>query len=223
MPLVNLNDPTLYDGGATSLYTSMKTGQMTGLTRDGFLEGYYSDADKLIAALESVGMVPGQRIALVGAQFGWVGERLIEKGYGPAADGTSAGRVACIETSTYFQDAVRKAANATLTIRSDDINGATGRRAVKVFFGSQNQTIDWCVTHLLTLLVGVGPVPAGNNEVVPFCQSCRALATNVAHWVTPLLGGPPGQDARLNWKTLDQWKSWVTPDYVVHEGAATIL
>lgn len=219
--LIDLSDPTLYDGGATSLYTSYVTGTLEGLTRAAFLQGYYSDADRLIEALDSVGMVSGQRIALVGAQFGWVGERLIQRGYGPIADGTANGRVACIDTSAWIQ--ANLSGNATVTIQNNDINNNTGRRAVKQSFGSANVTIDWCITHMLTYLVGVGPAPGGNNEIQPFCDSCRQLATRVAHWVTPLMSGPPQQDERLNWKTLEQWKSWVTPDYVVREGGGAIL
>ncbi len=220
MPLVDINDPTLYDAGATSLYGD---GATYGLSRERYLSAWYSDGEKLIAALESKGMAPGQRIALVGAQFGWLAELLLELGYGPMADGTANGKIAAIDTSTYFQDAARKAANATVTIQNNDINGNTGRRAVKQSFGSANATIDWCVTHLLTMLVGVGPTPGGNNEIVPFCQSCRALSTNVAHWVTPLMSGPPGQDSRLNWKSLSDWKNWVTPDFVVQEGTSVIF
>lgn len=219
MPLVDLSDQTLYDGGAASLYT----GGLSGLNRSQCLEAWNSDGNKLIDALETKGMTPGQRIVLVGAMFGWTGELLISRGYGPAADGTLAGRVACLETSTYFQDPVRKAANATLTLRSDDINGNTGRRALKTFFGNQNITIDWCITHILTSLVGTGPTPGGANEIEPFCSACRQLSDNVAHWVTPLMQGPPSQDARLNWKTMDQWKAWVTPDFVVWEGRSDII
>lgn len=220
MPLVDLNDPTLYDGGPDSLYTSASG---AGLERSVFLQGYYNDADKLIDALMTKGMAPGQRIVMVGAQFGWVGERLIQRGFGPAADGTLNGRVACLDTSTYFQDATRKAANATLTIRNDQINGSTGRRALKIFFGSQNITIDWCITHILTMLIGAGPAPSGANEIEPFCDACRLLSTNVAHWVTPLMSGPPSQDARLNLKTMQEWKNWVSPDWVVWEGRSDII
>lgn len=219
MPLVDLADPTLYDGGATSLYT----GKLSGLVRANCLPAWAADGNLLINALETKGMAPGQRIVLVGAMFGWLGELLISRGYGPAADGTLNGRVACLETSAYFQDATRKAANATLTLRSDDINGNTGRRALKTFFGNQNITIDWCITHLLIYLTGAGPTPGGNNEIQPFCSACRQLSTNVAHWVTPLMSGPPGQDDRLNWKTMDQWKAWATPDFVVQEGTSVIL
>lgn len=219
MPLVDLSDPTLYDGGATSLYT----GKLSGLARSECLPAWKSDGRALVTALQTKGMVPGQRVALVGAQFGWVAELLLDLGYGPMADGTAAGKIACVDTSTYFQDPVRKAANATVDVHDSDINGNTGRRAVKQLFGSPTATIDWCVTHLLMYLVGVGPTPSGNNEIVPFCQSCRQLSTTVAHWVTPLMFGPPGQDDRLNWKTMDQWKAWVTPDFVVWEGRDTII
>lgn len=174
------------------------------------------DADWLIDVLEAHGLVPGQRISLVGAGFGWVAEAFLARGYGPAADGTSAGRVASIDTSAWIQ--ANKGANAApgITILNADVNGSTGRRTIKQHFGSRNVIIDWCVTEdVLPCLVGDGPVPAGSNEIQPFCDSCRLLANNVAHWLTT----GPGTHPMVNWKTLDEWKAWVTPDLVIERGA----
>src|SRR5262245_20945947 len=115
MPLIDSDDAANWVG-ATSLYTvynidqdpqSPTFGQILGL------KGYErivrariaapGDIDRLIAVLVAKGMTKGQRIAIVGAGFGWVAEYLIDQGYGPATDGTLAGRVGCTDTSAWIQ------------------------------------------------------------------------------------------------------------------------
>lgn len=181
-----------------------------------------NDADALVAALVSKGLVQGQRIALIGAGFGWVSERLVELGYGPMASGTAAGKICNVDTSTWIQ--ANKAGNATNTIINADVNAATGRRTIRQQFGSNNATIDWAVSEdVLPLLIGAGATPGGNNEIVPFCDGLRALCPNVAHWITTLTV-PGAQDARLNWKPLESWKSWCSPDWVIarNEGSRVL-
>lgn len=214
MPMIDLNAAENWDGGANSLYTSYVTGTWTGLTRDAFLQAYYRDSDLLLDAMVSVGLQVGHRIAFVGAQFGWMAERFVERGYGPLANGTTTGKVCAVDTSSWIQ--ASRAGNAMVNIVNADVNSATGRRAVRQQFGSANAVIDWAVTCTILPVLTDG-------EVAPFCSSVRNVANNVVHWLTPLLQGPPAQDPRLNWKTLATWKALVTPDYVVHEGTAVIL
>ena len=227
MPLLDSNDPALWDGSATSLY-QYPQGQLTfGYVRP--VAQYYlgNDVEALIAALESKGLQRGQRIALIGGGFGWVAEHFIAAGYGPAADGTANGKVCVVDTSTWIQN--NKAANAQLSIVNADVNAATGRRTIKQQFGSANATVDWAISEdVISLLIGAGPTPSGNNEIVPFCQNLRSLATNVAHWTSvgvPKFDDPTvfTGDPRLNWKTLEQWKAWVTPDFVIQRGTSTVL
>lgn len=177
-----------------------------------------NDVDNLVAALATVGLQSGQRIALVGGSFGWVAEHLIQLGYGPAADGTNVGRVACIDTSTYIQ--ANKAGNAVVEIMNVDVNAATGRRAVKVNFGSPNVVVDWAITEdILPVLT--------DSEAGVFAGACRALATNVAHWITPGYGPnggqSPSQTAEMNWKSMANWKTLVTPDFVIRRGTSELL
>jgi hypothetical protein len=219
MPLVDSNDPALWDGGANSLYRSFPLGQQLGYTRDAAFCYLGNDVELLIAALESRGLTRGQRIALVGAGFGWVAEKFIAAGYGPAADGTANGKVAAIDTSTWIQS--NKGNNATLTIVNADINGATGRRTVRQQFGSNNAVIDWAISEdVLPLLIGSGPTPAGNNEIQPFCSAMRQSANNVAHWVSTVTASG---DTRLNWKTLSEWKAWCDPDIVIQRQGGAVL
>ena len=220
MPLVNSDQAALWDGGASSLYRAWIDGQAVGYTRAAKQAFYGNDVDLLVAALVSKGLTQGQRIVLIGAGFGWAAERFIELGYGPVADGTASGKVLSVDTSAWIQSN-KGNGNAALPIVNADVNAATGRRTIRQQFGSNNAAVDWVISEdVLPLLVGAGPAPGGNNEVVPFCQSLRSLANNVAHWVSV---GTASGDVRLNWKNLSEWKAWVTPDYVVQRQGGAVL
>lgn len=223
MPLVDSNQASAWDGGASSMYRSYgPDGTVRGYTRAAMRDYYGNDVDTLIAALVSKGLTQGQRIVLIGAGFGWAAERFVELGYGPMADGTANGKICNVDTSTWIQD--NKNGNATTTIINADVNASTGRRTIRQQFGSNNAAIDWLVSEdVLPGLIGPGATPAGNNEIVPFCQSLRSLAqVGVAHWVT-VRKDLSQQDSRLNWKSLEEWKAWVTPDFVIERGTSTVL
>ncbi len=207
MPLVDSNLAATWD----SLYRCQIGDQTVHYSRAAKEQYYGNDVDTLIAALESKGLVQGQRIALVGCGFGWMAERFNELGYGPIANGTSAGRIVSVDTSTWIQ--ANKAANAVVPILNSDINGATGRRALKAALGSNNQIIDWSISEdVLPVLTDL--------ECAPFASALRQLSTNVAHWVSV---GTVSVDPRLNWKTLEQWKALMSPDFVVQRGLSMVL
>jgi len=220
MPLVDSNLASLWDGGPSSLYRCEIGGATVGFARAARQQYYGNDVDALIAALVTKGLTVGQRIVLIGAGFGWAAERFNELGYGPIADGTASGKLCSVDTSTFIQ--ANKASNAAVPIINADVNAATGRRTMRQQFGSNSAVVDWVISEdVLPILTGVGPTPGGNNEVVPFCQNLRSLASvGVAHWVSV---GTASGDARLNWKTLAEWKAWVTPDFVIQRGTATVL
>ncbi len=219
MPLIDSNLAAAWDGGASSLYRCEVNGQATGYVRSVKQQYIGNDADLLIAALVSKGLQQGQRIALIGAGFGWVAERFVELGYGPMASGTAAGKICNVDTSTWIQ--ANKTGNATTTIINADVNASTGRRTIKQQFGSTTAVIDWAVSEdVLPLLTGAGATPGGNNEIVPFCQNLRSLATNVAHWISV---GTASGDPRLNWKTLAEWKAWCSPDIVIQRQGGAVL
>lgn len=220
MPLVDSNLASLWDGGANSLYRAyLPDGSaVVGYMRAASRQYTGLDIDALVGALVSNGLTQGQRIALIGAGFGWVAERLVELGYGPMADGTANGKICNVDTSTWIH--ANKSGNATTTIINADVNASTGRRTIRQQFGSNTATVDWAVSEdVLPLLIGSGPTPGGNNEIVPFCNSLRALVPNVAHWITTLTA-PGAQDPRLNWKTLEEWKAWCSPDWVIARNEA---
>ncbi len=220
MPLVDSNQASLWDGGEGSLYRCHgENGVLLGYARAAKQQYYGNDIDSLIAGLVPLGLVKGQRIALVGAGFGWAAERFNELGYGPIADGTSAGRIVSVDTSTWIQ--ANKTGNAVVPILNSDVNNATGRRALRQALGSNNQTIDWAISEdVLPILT--------DNETQPFADSMRQLATNVVHWVTvgTRVWNDPNTwagDPRLNWKTLADWKVLMTPDLVARRGPLEVL
>lgn len=220
MPLVDSNDPELWNGGPNSLYRAFPNGVQLGFVRAAAFCYLGNDVDALVAALVSKGLQVGQRIALIGAGYGWVAEALIAKGYGPAADGTANGKVCAVDTSTFIQ--ANKNGNANLPIINADVNAATGRRTIRQQFGSNTAEVHWIISEdVLPILTGVGSTPGGNNEVVPFCQNLRTLASiGVAHWVSTITAS---SDPRLNWKTLQEWKAWVTPDFVIERSTGLVL
>lgn len=219
MPLVDSNLASMWDGSEGCPYRVPINGLYFGYVRAAaeFLLG--NDPAGLMAALETKGLQKSQRIVFLGGGFGWVAEKFIAAGYGPAADGTANGKVAVVDTSTWIQN--NKNANAQLSVVNADVNAAAGRRTIRQQFGSNTATVDWVISEdVLPCLIGTGSVPAGNNEIVPFCQSLRSLATNVAHWISCGIRvfNDPTQwagDPRYNWKTLEEWKAWTSPDWVV--------
>lgn len=219
MPLVDSNDAALWDGREGCPYRVPVGDAFFGYVRPVAQYLLGNDVDGLIAALVSKGLQQGQRIALIGGGFGWVAEKFIEAGYGPAADGTANGKICVVDTSTWIQN--NKNANAQLAVINADVNGATGRRTIRQQFGSNNAEVDWAITEdVLPCLIGAGPTPGGNNEIVPFCNAIRQLVPNVAHWVsagTRVWNDPNtwAGDPRYNWKTGEEWKAWVSPDWVI--------
>lgn len=152
------------------------------------------------ALARALNLQPGQRIALIGAGFGWVAEDWAAAGLGP---------IVAVDTSTWIH--ANKAANATVTILNADTATNSGRNAVRQALGlSGNQRADWAITE------DVLPV-LSDAECLQVGAALRNMATNVAHWVSVLVPGG-GQDARLNWKTLASWKVLMTPDKVVKRG-----
>jgi len=146
------------------------------------------DPERLIEVLVPYGLLPEHRIALIGSAFGWVGEQFIELGY-PL--------VTCIDTSTWVHD--NKAVHAILPIENVDISIPQSRSTLGSF--------DWAISEdVLPILT--------DEEAAELSLSMRALAPNVVHWLQALIPGGD-QDARLNWKSGEDWKAIVAPDLVV--------
>jgi|SRR6516164_528684 hypothetical protein len=138
---------------------------------------------------------PAWKILIVGAGFGWGAEDFKNAGY----------TVTCTDTSAWIQ--TNLSSNATLPILNEDILTAAGRTAI----GKQDYIFTEDVLPSLS-----------DSEVATFIAACRLVTSHVAHLVTPLVTDG-GQHPALNWKTLQQWKTAVTPDFVVDRTTATYL
>jgi hypothetical protein len=221
MPLADFNAAAFWNGGATSLYRAVIGGTTYGYVRAA--KDQFSSAigiDAMAAALASKGLVKGQRIVIIGAAFGWASERLVATGYGPICNSTPAGRICNVDISTWIH--ANNAANATVTVVNEDVSKTQGRNAIKAQFGNvialeadpetgaepdpqAVATIDWVVSEdVLPIL--------SNNESTALNNSMKLLGTNVAHVIScgvRQFDNPNvwAGDSRLNWKTLEDWKT----------------
>ncbi len=193
MPLLDFNDQAVWD----SLYGPHEV--------DGYVLHYArrakdrilgNDAKNLAKALN---LHPGQRIALIGSGFGFVGEEFLELGLG---------LVACCDTSQWIHD--HKSQHAYLEILNADVMTDVGREIVTEYLGG---AVDIAISEdILPIL--------SDSEAEDLATAMRVLAADVVHWVSV---GTPSSIAGLNWKTFEEWKTFVTPDRVVQRGTATVL
>ena len=205
MPLVDSNDPAVWD----SLYD--------GWTADGRTRAHYDRIvkDRILGAdhwrlRDALALQPGQRIALIGAGFGWVAEDWAASGLGP---------IVAVDTSTYIQS--RKVTEAAVTVYAEDVTTTQGRRALKQALGGTGVTVDWAITE------DVLPV-LSDAECVQLDTFLRNWAVDVAHWISVGTrrfddANAWAGDARLNWKDLAGWKALVPLSRCVRRGSAEVL
>lgn len=194
MPLLDFNKKETWD----SLYSAHVGGEVHHFTRKARQRHIGEDGWRLKRAL---GLQLGQNIVLVGGGFGWIAEEWEASGLGP---------IVVTDTSKFIQ--LRKHQEAVVPILDADVLTAPGRQAIYDALGA---TPDWVITEdVLPTLSDI--------EALDFVLAVRALsAKQVAHWVS--VKGGPGDDQRLNWKTLDDWKVMVAPDLAVERGATRVL
>lgn len=204
MPLVDSNQAALWDGGATSLYRQYRA--------DGSGPFGYerSCKDRILGndhwlLKQALDLQPGQSIGLIGAGFGWVAEDWFASGLSP---------IVAVDTSAWIQ--ANKTQHATVTILNEDGGSNPSRGRIRQALGlTGNNRATWCISEdVLPIL--------SDAEAAQLASNMRLVGANVAHWVSVLAPGGD-QDARLNWKTLEQWKALVTPDLVVQRGTARVL
>jgi hypothetical protein len=197
MPLVDFNDPSLWDGGPASLYRDAEGRGFVRETRG----SYYGDSGQDAVWLrEALGIEPGDSIIIVGGAFGWIAELWDAQGYGP---------IVVTDTSQWIQD--NKAENAVVPILDEDGKTAESRDRILATLG----------VDLATWVISEDVLPALlDDEAVEMSQGMRLLGENVAHWVSAKL---VTQDDRLNWKTLEDWKELVAPDLVVGRNDPRVL
>jgi hypothetical protein len=179
------------------------TGAVLSYERAAFDLNYIWGTAEPQALMDALGIPTGVRIALIGAGFGFLGERLAVLGYGPIAN---------VETSPWIH--TNKPLNATVEILNSDFRVTSGKRAIRQFLGLGNNTkVPWIITEdMLSCFT--------DSEITQFLPHLRELGTNIAHLVTISEGF---LDPRLNWKTLAGYKALVTPDLVVARGSYEVL
>jgi hypothetical protein len=144
-------------------------------------------------------------IAILGAGYGWSVEEFLAAGYTNV--------IAC-DTSAVIQG--NKAVNAVVTIHNEGGSTNNSKRTIRQLLGrGQNQKIDWAITEDI--------LPCFTDaEITQYAPHLRDIATNVAHWVSPTFEGAV-HTLDLNWKTIDQWKALMSPDWIVQRGGGEAI
>jgi len=189
MPLVDFDDPELWNGGPTSLYRDAEGRGYVRETRGSY---YGESGEDAIALRNALGVLPGDSIIFVGGAFGWIAELWERDGYGP---------IVVTDTSAWIH--ANKAANAVVEILNEDGATSESRDAILDALGVPVAT--WCISE------DVIPTLTA-DEAQAMAANMRLVADNVAHWVTTKM---VAQDERLNWKSLEEWKALLDPDLVV--------
>lgn len=153
---------------------------------------------------EALNLQPGQKIALIGAGFGWIAEDWIAAGLS----------VVATDTSSWIQ--ANKGANATVTILNEGGLTNTSRKNILSALGlNQNSKFDVVITEdVLPIL--------SDAECQTLGSALRQFAVKLVHWLSILQPGAE-QDARLNWKTLEDWKALMGSDTAVQRGSSRVL
>lgn len=191
MPFVNFDDP--------AYWATMYDPPFARINKDAIMGAGNADARNLRLALEAKGMTAQNAVALLGGGYGWVAEEFISAGY--------ANVIVC-DTSAYIQG--NKNVNAVVEIFNEGATTSNSKRTIRQLLGrGQGSTkIDWAITEDL--------LPCFTDaEILQYAPNLREIATNVAHWVTPL---SPGNFMLMNWKTIEDWKALLPSDWIVRRG-----
>jgi hypothetical protein len=202
MPLMDSNLQSTWD----ALYKHhIADGQIIGFDRSLYMaegSGYRAEAELLRLAL---GIVAGQKVALIGGAFGWIGELWNAQG------------VDCYITDTSTWVHANKGVQAVLPILNETALTLQSRRNILQAAGLPNNgRFAWAVTEdVLPMLT--------NNEATQLSSGLRNFADNVGHWITVGTEADAAPGVTLNWKTLAAWKTLVNPDKVVARGGSVAL
>lgn len=143
----------------------------------------------------------GEGIVLIGGAFGWVGEDWLALGLGP---------IAVCDTSKWIH--ANKKDHAQIPILNEHALDAPSHGRIKAALGIEPT---WAISEDV--------LPALDDaECLALSASMRKLAPKVVHWLTPA-EMELGQDPRLNWKTLEDWKALVAPDAVASRDSRMVL
>lgn len=228
MPLVDFNDPTLWD----RQYKSWPHGVQLGYHRVARQGESERQANLIINLLN---LQDGMNILLIGATYGWTAEhmeainsnlnvvsldtsslvkankdlpetddirtKMIAQGLDP--DGKDAWRLAKLD------DGGPRSRHHSVV--HDDALTGQGRAKLRQLITAQDY--DWAVSmQVLTWLADI--------EVVALGNAMRQVATNTGHFITPWLANKGGMqeepDPPWNWKTIEGWKAILPSDTIIN-------
>lgn len=151
-------------------------------------------ADLLRAALESLGLQRTDRIAFIGCGFAWTGESFAAAGYT---------NIVNVDKSDWINSS--KQEHAVLPILNADVLTQEGLALVG--------TADWAVSEDI--------LPCyTDEEALALSTAMRLIAPNVVHMTsTKDVGSAQG----YNWKTLEEWKTLLSPDYLTRRCSDVVL
>lgn len=197
MPLVDWNQETTYNH--TDVY-----GGIGGYNRNN-KEGLSIICNHRFLR-EAFPFQPGESILLVGAGFGWIAEDFISNGLGP---------VCAIDTSTWIQS--NKNDNSFIEVYNYDVTNDQHKNSIKQILNlSVEEKIDWCITE--DFFTGLSDV-----ECLNIANHLRILGNNVIHYIT----SPPKKTTETlmtrNWKTQEEWKELLSPDYILMVNSNKVL
>lgn len=175
----------------------------TSFTRDAWQESAALDALGMIEALKPHGLETNDTIAFIGSGYGWIAEHWSSSGYP---------NVAAFDTSSYIH--ANKADNALLVIHNEDgLNASSQARMKSVFSIDPAMKIDWVITEDV--------IPClSDEELQVFLPAMRMLGKKVVHWTSLKTDG---NFAPLNWKTSDEWKTFIGADLLIPRSTASTV
>jgi 2-polyprenyl-3-methyl-5-hydroxy-6-metoxy-1,4-benzoquinol methylase len=192
VPLVDSNLETTW----SSLYSCLVDGVVVGYVRSAKTQYYGNDHLILKNALD---LQPTQRIALIGAGFGWSAEDWIAQGL----------NVTATDISTWIHE--NKHIHAKIQILNEDSLSEKSRENIENFAGGK---IDIAITE------DVMP-NLSDDECLELAKNLRFLAPKVVHWVSCIT--PSSEGSPLNMKSIEDWKALLSPDLVIRRGSDVVI
>ena len=202
MPLIDANDPRIWDGGSISVYRNRVNGRFVGYTRE--VRRNYMGNDHWVLR-QKLGLKPGQSILIVGAGYGWVAEDWQTIGLGP---------IICVDNSTWIQ--TNKCYEARVPIHSENILNLEDRERIRQLSPPK---FDWAISEdVLSTL--------SDSECLDMSKAMNDLAHRVVHWISvgnKRYDDPEvwAGDPRLNWKTSHEWKNLLGNDHIIARNEVT--
>jgi hypothetical protein len=191
MPVVDCNQASYWQTAYTGGYSRANTG---------LVEASRREATQF---REVLGVLPGEKVVIVGGGFGFMGEEWVDAGI----------QVAVTEISTWINANKGPNARADITLLNESGTTNNSRRNIRAALGNPT-TLEWGISE------DVLPVLT-NAEGTTLASNMRSFCNKVAHLVS--ICGPGPTTHPCQYKTLEQWKALVTPDLVVQRGSFRVL